>query len=34
LMADKAILCYIYSWSHGSLHVYSLVVVLASFVSA
>jgi hypothetical protein len=25
LMLDKAILCYIYSWSHGSLHVYSLV---------
>jgi hypothetical protein len=25
LMPDKAILCYIYSWSHGSLHVYSLV---------
>ena len=25
LMADKAILCYICSWSRGSLHVYSLV---------
>jgi hypothetical protein len=25
LMPDHAILCYIYSWSHGSLHVYSLV---------
>jgi hypothetical protein len=25
LMLDKAILCYIYRWSHGSLHVYSLV---------
>jgi hypothetical protein len=25
LMPDKAILCYICSWSHGSLHVYSLV---------
>jgi hypothetical protein len=25
LMIDKAILCYIYSWSDGSLHVYSLV---------
>ena len=25
LMSDKAILCYIRSWSHGSLHVYSLV---------
>jgi hypothetical protein len=25
LMTDKAILCYICSWSHGSLHVYSLV---------
>ena len=25
LMPDKAILCYIWSWSHGSLHVYSLV---------
>ena len=24
-MSEKAILCYIYSWSHGSLHVYSLV---------
>ena len=24
-MPDKAILCYIFSWSHGSLHVYSLV---------
>ena len=24
LMPDKAILCYISSWSHGSLHVYSL----------
>jgi hypothetical protein len=28
LMPDKAILCYICSWSHGSLHVYSLVGVL------
>jgi hypothetical protein len=25
LMPDKAILCYIYSWIHGFLHVYSLV---------
>ena len=25
LMSNKAILCYIFSWSHGSLHVYSLV---------
>jgi hypothetical protein len=25
LMSDEAILCYICSWSHGSLHVYSLV---------
>jgi hypothetical protein len=25
LMSDKAIYCYICSWSHGSLHVYSLV---------
>jgi hypothetical protein len=25
LMPDKAILCYICSWSHRSLHVYSLV---------
>jgi hypothetical protein len=25
LMPDKAILCYICNWSHGSLHVYSLV---------
>jgi hypothetical protein len=25
LMTNKAILCYISSWSHGSLHVYSLV---------
>jgi hypothetical protein len=25
LMINKAILCYICSWSHGSLHVYSLV---------
>ena len=25
LKPDKAILCYIFSWSHGSLHVYSLV---------
>jgi hypothetical protein len=25
LMPDKAILCYISGWSHGSLHVYSLV---------
>jgi hypothetical protein len=25
LMTDKAILCYICSWSHGSLYVYSLV---------
>jgi hypothetical protein len=28
LMPDKAILCYICSWSHESLHVYSLVGVL------
>ena len=27
---NKAILCYIYDWSHGSLHVYSLVGVLNS----
>jgi hypothetical protein len=25
LMSNKAILCYIYSWSPGSLHVYSLI---------
>ena len=25
LIPNKAILCYIYVWSHGSLHVYSLV---------
>ena len=25
LMPNKTILCYIYGWSHGSLHVYSLV---------
>ena len=25
LLPNKAILCYICSWSHGSLHVYSLV---------
>ena len=25
VMSNKAILCYICSWSHGSLHVYSLV---------
>ena len=25
LMSDKAILCYICGWSHGSLHVYSFV---------
>jgi hypothetical protein len=25
LMPDKAILCYICDWSHGSLHVYTLV---------
>ena len=25
LMTDKAILCYICSWNHGSVHVYSLV---------
>jgi hypothetical protein len=25
MMTNKAILCYICSWSHGSLHVYSLV---------
>jgi hypothetical protein len=25
LMSNKAILCYICGWSHGSLHVYSLV---------
>jgi hypothetical protein len=30
LMSDKAILCYIYSWSHGSLHAYSLVGGLVS----
>jgi hypothetical protein len=29
LMPDKAILCYICGWSHGSLHVYSLVCGLA-----
>ena len=27
VMPDKAILCYISSWSHGSPHVYSLLVV-------
>jgi hypothetical protein len=26
MMSKKAILCYIWSWSHGSLHVHSLVV--------
>ena len=26
LMSGKAILCYTYSWSHESLHVYSLLV--------
>ena len=30
LMPDKAILCYICIWSHGSLHVYSLVGGLVS----
>ena len=25
LMPEKAILCYIYIWSHGSLYIYSLV---------
>jgi hypothetical protein len=25
LIPDKAILCHLFSWSHGSLHVYSLV---------
>jgi hypothetical protein len=25
LLSDKAILCYLCIWSHGSLHVYSLV---------
>jgi hypothetical protein len=30
LMSYKAILCYICSWSHGSLHVYSLVGGLVS----
>jgi hypothetical protein len=25
LMSNKAILCYIWSWSQGSLHVYSFV---------
>jgi hypothetical protein len=25
LMSNKAILCYICGWRHGSLHVYSLV---------
>ena len=30
LMSGKAILWYIYSWSHGSLHVYSLVGGLVS----
>jgi hypothetical protein len=29
LMTDKAILCYIWGWSHGSFHVYSLVGSLA-----
>jgi hypothetical protein len=28
LMPDKVILCYICSWSHGSLHMHSLVVTL------
>jgi hypothetical protein len=27
LMPDKTVVCYIFSWSPGSLHVYSLVVV-------
>jgi hypothetical protein len=30
LMTNKAILCYICDWSHGSLHVYSLVGCLVS----
>ena len=30
LMPDKAIHCYMCSWSHGSLHVYSLVGDLVS----
>jgi hypothetical protein len=30
LMPDKSILCYICGWSHGSLHVYSLVGGLVS----
>jgi hypothetical protein len=30
LMPKKAIFCYISSWSHGSLHVYTLVIVLVS----
>jgi hypothetical protein len=25
LMSNKAILCYIFGWSHESLHVYSLI---------
>jgi hypothetical protein len=25
LMSDKGILCYVCDWSHGSLHVYTLV---------
>ena len=25
LISDKVILCYIYSWSHGPIHIYSLV---------
>jgi hypothetical protein len=31
LMSEKAILCYICVWSHGSLHVYSLVGGLVSW---
>jgi hypothetical protein len=30
LMSDKAIFCYLCIWGHGSLHVNSLVVGLAS----
>jgi hypothetical protein len=30
LMSNKVVLCYICSWSHGSLHVYSLVGGLVS----
>ena len=31
LIPDKAILCYVYSWNHGSFHVYSLVYLLEAW---